>query len=104
MTMIVFSCYTTEISTTKYRGLSYVMTQPFFILGEIIIIFLAYIYLNSLSSGNWRAILFWVSMIILINFFLSIILLKESPRFLLLKGKNNESFVVLDSMLTENSK
>lgn len=48
---------------------------------------LAYIFMPTLESGNWRAVLVWSSIPAFIVVFISYFVLLESPRFLLVKGK-----------------
>jgi len=102
MTIMTFGSFSTEFSVTKYRGLSFVLIATFFTVGELIVLFISFFYLESLSSGNWRALLFWASVPVLISYIFAQILTKESPRFLLLKGRNEESFKVIDEMLKDN--
>ncbi len=49
----------------------------------------AFLTLDNLKSGNWRALLGLSSIPAGIIFFASLFLLKESPRFLLIEGKLN---------------
>jgi len=104
MTFITTGTIPTEFSVTKYRGLSFVFIFIFYTIGELIVIFVSFFYLESLSSGNWRALLFWTSFPVLLSYIFGHILLKESPRFLLLKGKNEESFKLIDELLKDNLK
>lgn len=45
----------------------------------------------NLTEGSWRAVLAWASLPAGITFFISLILLEESPRYYLIKGKIRET-------------
>jgi hypothetical protein len=48
---------------------------------------LAYLFMPTLTSGNWRAVLAWSCVPALISFLIAQFSLFESPRYLLIKGK-----------------
>ncbi|KRX07494.1 Major facilitator superfamily domain, general substrate transporter [Pseudocohnilembus persalinus] len=61
-----------------------------FPIGEIYSCFLAFCFLDSLKSGNWRMLLLFSSFPSIISFTLSYLYLYESPRFLLLTAQTQE--------------
>ena len=63
---------------------------------------LAYIFMPSLVSGNWRAVLAWASLPAGIVFVITLIFIYESPRFLLLKDKSDKAMEVMIKIASKN--
>ena len=73
-------------------------------MGELITCLLAYIFLDSFSSGNWRGLLLWASLPSFFTFLLILFCLEESPRFLLVFKKYDKAFALLEKAIKQNNK
>lgn len=80
----------------------------FYVGGELFCLFVAYFTTNDLqySSGNWRGLLFYSSVLGLLCFILLLAWLDESPRYNLVKGNGHydEAFATIDKMFKANYK
>ena len=83
----ISATYIIEICPTAVRGKMLIFTSIFWTMGELITCLLAYIFLDSFSSGNWRGLLLWASLPSFFTFLLILFCLEESPRFLLVSKK-----------------
>ena len=92
----------TELTPIHYRGKSIVAINFFYTLGKLYAIGTASICLDSLSSGNWRMMLILSSLPSLVVFLGTWLYLKESPRFLVAKGKVAEGAEVLNQISKAN--
>jgi len=52
--------------------------------------------LNGLDGGNWRALIFWTSLPGILTVPLSIMILEESPLYLLMNGEDEKAFKILE--------
>ena len=82
----------TENTPMKLRGIILVTIGIFYTAGEylikniirLVVCALVYIFMPTLKSGNWRAVLVWASVPAGIVCVISSFLLRESPRFYLI--------------------
>ena len=79
--------YLSEISPQKIRGKVLVFATIFLTVGELITCLIAYLFLDSFASGNWRALVIWSSFPGIVTFILCLLFLEESPRYLLVSLK-----------------
>lgn len=86
------------------RGKMGMFIGGFYTLGELCIILIAYCSLTSLTEGHWRILVGFASIPAILTFFLSLILLKETPRYLLTKGRSQEAIEVFKEIGKINGK
>lgn len=94
--------YMCEVSPMKYRGKMLVFTGMFYTFGELITCFMAYLSLDTLYSGNWRALVIWSAVPGFLTFMLSFYCLQESPRYLLVFQKYDEAFKLINQIIKMN--
>jgi len=87
-----------ELTPVDLRGKGVVAINFFFSLGKFFAVIVAKFCLDSLQSGNWRAMLIWCSMPSLFVFLGTWLYVKESPRFLIAVGQIEEGVEVLNYM------
>lgn len=100
----ISATYMCEVTPMKLRGRMMIFTATFFTFGEMITCLMAYIFLDTFDSGNWRALVMWSALPGVITFFLIYFHLRESPRYLLAFQKYEKAFGLIDSLIKENSK
>lgn len=83
-----------ENTSLKHRGIVLVSIGIFYTSGEydmcifrLLVCLLAYIYMPTLKSGNWRLVLAYSSVPAVLTLLIALILLLESPRFYLIKNE-----------------
>lgn len=74
------------------------------IVGRMWMLLLAIIFLDSIATGNWRALAITNSIPCLICLIVSIIYLYESPRFLICQGNINKGVEGINYMGRINDK
>lgn len=94
---------TSEVTPVQVRGRAVVFINSMFSIGSLYGVIGAYFCLDSLTSGNWRALLIWCSVPALVVWLGSLKMLKESPRFLIAANRLEESIEVLNYMATVNN-
>jgi len=87
-----------ELTPVDLRGKGVVAINFFFSLGKFFAVIVAKFCLDSLNSGNWRAMLILCSVPSLIVFLGTWLYVKESPRFLIAVGRIEEGVEVLNYM------
>lgn len=92
-----------EITPQKIRGKVLIFFGLFFTFGELMTCLIAYIFMDDLGHGNWRAITIWSSIPGLLTFILCCFFLEESPRYLLVFRKYNQFYLLIDKILKLNS-
>ena len=80
--------YLTEITPKEVRGKWLVLAGGFFTLGEFLACFIAFLTLDSASSGNWRALFIWVAQPAFLCALGIKYLMHESPRYEVVVKKN----------------
>jgi len=100
----ISATYIIEICPMEIRGKMLIFTAIFWTFGELAVCLIAYIFLDSFSSGNWRALLLWAAFPAFITFFLSLFFLEESPRYLLIFKKYDQAFFLLEKAIKQNNK
>ena len=94
--------YTTEISTTEYRGKSQVLIQFFFVIGALYSSGVAKIFLGSFGEGNWQMVLVFSAVPSLVSFLGLIFYCVESPRFYIASSKYDQGIEMLNKMKHKN--
>lgn len=85
-----------ELIPMQKRGKITVIINGLFSVGQFLATVFAWICLSSLSSGNWRAMLFICSLPPLFVWYGSYKYLKESPCFVIMKGNLEEGIDLLN--------
>jgi hypothetical protein len=83
----VSSVLNVEISPLKIRGRMGVLLYIMFQFGIYYLLANMWVFLDSLDSGNWRAIFIFYLVPVLFSFFGTIFILDDSARFFLAKEK-----------------
>ena len=99
----ISTTYICEISPMEIRGKVLVFTGMFFTLGEIITCGVAYVCLDTVSSGNWRALVVWTAIPGVITYVLMVKYLEESPRYLLIFQNFDEAMKLINRMIRKNN-
>ena len=86
--------YISEVSPAKYRGSLVSMYQLFIITGILVSYLINYL-LHDIGANNWRW-MFATGVIPSLLFLVMLFFVSETPRFLYLKGKNDEALAVLE--------
>lgn len=81
--------YMAEMTPEKIRGRGQALLQIMLSMGQFYFIVLAFIFLENLDEGNWRALCICTVIPTLISFIGSMIYLDDNPRFLLTKQNFN---------------
>lgn len=85
-----------ELTPTKFRGRGIVIINFFFTVGKIYCVIVAKIFLDTIDTGNWRAMIIVCTLPSLIVCYGTWRHLKESPRFLIGINKIDEGIVNFD--------
>lgn len=93
-----------EICPMQKRGKMLLILNFTLTIGKLYACLLGYIFLEDMFYGNWRGLMASSSLTPLLVFFLSIFVLKESPRYLCVANKFDEAFVILEYMAIKNGK
>ncbi|CAD8202470.1 unnamed protein product [Paramecium octaurelia] len=93
-----------EVTPLHVRGQFIVTLQMMYIVGRMWMLLLAFIFLDSIATGNWRAIAVTNSIPCFICLIGSIIYLHESPRFLISQGRIKEGVEGINFMGRLNDK
>lgn len=72
-----------EITPSKYRGKGILLLNFCVSIGKLYGLLLAYIFLDTFTSGQWRLMMIFSCFPNILVFFGSLIYLEESPRFLI---------------------
>lgn len=91
---IVAPMYISEISPAKYRGSLVSMYQLFIVTGILISYMINYM-LHDIGENNWRW-MFATGAIPSLLFLVLLFFVSETPRYLYLKGRNQEAMTVLE--------
>jgi MFS family permease len=91
-----------ELIPMDKRGKITVIINGLFSVGQFLATIFAWMCLSSLSSGNWRAMLFICSLPPLLVWYGSYKYLKESPCFVIMKGNLDEGINLLNQIGTIN--
>lgn len=86
--------YISEISPAKKRGSLVSLNQLTIVIGILVAFFSNYLLVNA-GDNNWRWMLAVMSMPALL-FFVTLLFIPESPRWLAQKGKNETAFKILE--------
>ncbi|CAK58180.1 unnamed protein product (macronuclear) [Paramecium tetraurelia] len=104
ITSPVSSILMAEVTPLHIRGQFIVTLQMMCIVGRMWVLLLAILFLDSIASGNWRALAITNSVQSIICLIGSIIYLHESPRFLISQGKIKEGVEGINFMGRMNDK
>ncbi|KAK8132051.1 transporter [Apiospora kogelbergensis] len=93
--------YITEISTPKYRAALTTAPQLFHTLGLVVGFFTCYGTESMASSFSWRLPLIILAVYSFVFTAMALVVLPESPRWLTLRGRGNETAAVWDRLGVE---
>lgn len=88
-----------EIIPMTMRGKGLVLINFCITLGKLYGCLIAYLILDSFNAGNWRLLMIISSIPSLFVLLGTIIILKESPRFLICSGRFDEGYDILNFIL-----
>jgi putative MFS transporter len=91
-----------EIVPLKYRGKGIIFTNFCVSLGKLWGIFLSWIILSDMKSGNWRLLMICCSFTSLIVIYGLVTYVKESPRFLISIGSFDEANEIISYIGFQN--
>ena len=94
--------YMSEIMPAEYRGKTIMLCVFMGSIGKMFGIMLGAIFLDSFTSGNWRAMMLASSIPNMFFLIWAMIWLYESPRYLIASYKLEDSFEILNSMMEKN--
>ena len=89
------SVYLAEISPVKNRGRYFLILCASNPLGLLIIIVVAYFILTGIDEGPWRYLFYFICGFSCTSLIISILKFYESPRYLAINNKIDESYEVL---------
>lgn len=87
-----------EITTIEFRGKCIIITNACVSVGKIWAVLLAYIFLDSFDSGNWRGLMITSSITSLVVVYGMIYYVQESPRFLLSIGEHDKAIDIINQI------
>ena len=93
-----------EVTPANVRGRYMALIGAFYTLGELTACVVAYLTLDSLTSGNTTALLLITTVPAIISFICFMIFLDESPRHELILGNSENAFRILEKMYLCNNK
>ena len=96
--------YILEIIPPSVRGKMITIGCSMVFLGQLLACTIGLFTLDSLESGNWRALTLWTTVPAVISILLNPLFLDESIRYLLIKGQFEKAFGQLDRSAQESSK
>lgn len=91
-----------ENSPRDYRGSVIVLANAAMFVGELVACFIGYLVLDDYVNGNWRATILWFTVPFLIAIGLNLLFLDESLRYLMVTGRFEEAFTLMDKILKVN--
>lgn len=107
---VMSPAYISEIAPARYRGMLTTIQQVAIISG-LFMAFLSNYFLADIAGSTttvlwgeyeaWRW-MFWIELIPAFLFFFTLLLIPESPRFLVAKGRNEQAKFVLTKLFGEN--
>lgn len=74
-----------------------------YVAGKVYLVFLCFFFLDDYTSGNWRGLIRFNGLPVLVCFLLSIIFLNETIRFYLNKGMYFRAFEEIEEVQKLNS-
>ena len=95
--------FASELTPVNIRGRGVVFVNFFFSIGSFYAVIVGKFCLDSLNSGNWKAMLIWCSLPSLVVWIGTLIFIKESPRFLIATNRIQEGVDVLNYMSSVNN-
>lgn len=93
----------TEIALAKVRGrVGYTLTL-LFISGKLYLVILCFFFLEDYSSGNWRGLIRFNGIPVIVAFIGSLLILRDTARFYLNKGHYKKAFDEIRYSMEMNS-
>lgn len=94
--------YVTEVAVTKYRGRFAFSMTLMFVAGKIYLVALCFIFLDDYTSGNWRELIRFNSVPLIVCFLSSLVFLRETIRYYLNKGHYATAFEEIENVIARN--
>ena len=82
----------------RNRGRWIVCINFFITIGKLLGVLLGYLFLDNLSSGNWRLMITVTSVFPLFTFLGTILFIRESPRFCLFNDQASKCYSILKTI------
>ncbi|CAD8146111.1 unnamed protein product [Paramecium octaurelia] len=95
--------FITEVAVAKYRGRFAFSLTLMYVAGKAYLIFLCFFFLDDYTSGNWRGLIRFNGIPVLLCFILSILYLKETIRYYLNKGQYTVAFQEIEEVQKQNN-
>lgn len=93
-----------EVTPAKVRGRYMALIGAFYTMGELVACVVAYLTLDTLTSGNTTALLLITTFPAIISFVCFLVFLDESPRHELIIGNTENAFLILEKMYKYNKR
>jgi MFS family permease len=101
-TIAITTTVLAEITPNKFRGKGILLLNFCISVGKLYGLFLAYLTLESFTSGNWRLMMVCSCLPNIIILVSSIRALRESPRYLVAHNRIPEACSIFNEMIAEN--
>ena len=92
----------TELTPKNSRGKFMALLTASMVIGELYGSLIAYFFLTNLSTGDWRVLIILCTVPGVFSWILSLVYLKESPRYELIRGHYTEAFAIIEQMAKDN--
>jgi len=86
----------------EHRGKLVIIATSFMFVGQLFACFLAFLVLTDLVNGDWRALVFWSTVLLVVALVVNLIYLDESVRYQLVMGEYEKAFKLLNKIIKFN--
>lgn len=86
------------------RGMIVMVATALMFVGELWGCLVAVLTADNLQTGNWSSMILWSSLSIILAFILNFFFLDESTRYLVVIGKWEKAYKLIDKMIKSNNK
>lgn len=93
----------TELTPKESRGKFMAILTASMVIGELYGSLCAYLFLDNLSQGDWRVLIIVCTVPGALSWLMSLLFLKESPRFELIASNYKKSFEIIEQMSKDNN-
>lgn len=93
----------TELTPKNSRGRFMAILTASMVIGELYGSLMAFVFLKNLVTGDWRVLIICCTIPGSFSWLMSLVFLKESPRYELVAGNYTEAFAIIEEMARENN-
>lgn len=86
----------------EHRGKLVIIATSFMFIGQLLACFIAFLVLSDLVNGDWRALVFWSTVLLAVALVVNGIYLDESVRYQLVMGEYDKAFALLNKIVKFN--